>query len=200
VDPLNIAAAMDLPDLPDDEAALLAAAAQYGNVQARDTLIFHHLRLAMHMAIVFAKRDRELVDDLFQTGAMTLINCIDRYDPERGIPFRTWAGQQIRYYVWKVITKSVKQYRETIQAYLEALEHGEQFDDREAWFERLEDVSIEALEQGRIEEKHVKVFLDRARGIPEKQTMQEMGISRVDAWRLFNRAIKAIKEMLKDAQ
>ncbi len=56
----------------------------------RDELIFRHLDLAKALARRFMGRGEPL-EDLIQVAIYGLINAIDRYDPERGTKFETFA-------------------------------------------------------------------------------------------------------------
>ncbi len=56
----------------------------------RDELVTMHLPLVHHLARRF--RDRgEPHDDLVQVGTIGLIKAVDRFDPERGVEFSTYA-------------------------------------------------------------------------------------------------------------
>ncbi|MFT3872522.1 MAG: SigB/SigF/SigG family RNA polymerase sigma factor [Nocardioides sp.] len=67
---------------------------EVGDPGARDELVTLHLPLVEHAARRF--RDRgEPHDDLVQVGTIGLINAIDRFDPERGVEFSTFATPTI---------------------------------------------------------------------------------------------------------
>jgi RNA polymerase sigma-B factor len=57
---------------------------------ARDQLVALHLPLVEHLARRFRNRG-EPYDDLMQVGTIGLIKAIDRFDPERGVEFSTYA-------------------------------------------------------------------------------------------------------------
>ncbi len=56
----------------------------------RDELIYRHMDLAKALARRFAGRGEPL-EDLIQVALYGLINAIDRYDPDRGTKFETFA-------------------------------------------------------------------------------------------------------------
>lgn len=57
---------------------------------ARDALTQRFLPLAQHLARRFAGRG-EHVDDLTQVASLGLLKAIDRFDPDRGVRFATYA-------------------------------------------------------------------------------------------------------------
>ncbi len=61
---------------------------------ARDRLVTLHLPLVEHLAKRFRNRG-EPYDDLVQVATIGLIKAIDRYDPERGVEFSTYATPTI---------------------------------------------------------------------------------------------------------
>ena len=62
--------------------------------QVRDRLILAHMNLVRYLARKFANRGEPL-EDLTQVGMIGLINAIDRFDPDRGIRFATYATPTI---------------------------------------------------------------------------------------------------------
>jgi RNA polymerase sigma-B factor len=62
--------------------------------RARDELVTIHLPLVQYLARRF--RDRgEPLEDLVQVGTIGLIKAVDRFDPERGVEFSTYATPTI---------------------------------------------------------------------------------------------------------
>jgi RNA polymerase sigma-B factor len=62
--------------------------------RARDALVTLHLPLVQFLARRF--RDRgEPLEDLVQVGTIGLIKAVDRFDPERGVEFSTYATPTI---------------------------------------------------------------------------------------------------------
>lgn len=62
--------------------------------KVRDHLVIMHQNLVRFLAGKFANRGEPL-EDLVQVGAIGLINAIDRFDPERGTKFSTYATPTI---------------------------------------------------------------------------------------------------------
>ena len=73
---------------------LFARYKQQGDTSARDQLIVNHLNLVRFLAAKFANRGEPL-DDLVQVGTIGLIKAIDRFEPERGLEFTTYATPTI---------------------------------------------------------------------------------------------------------
>jgi RNA polymerase sigma-B factor len=60
----------------------------------RDSLVEQHLPLVEHLARRFRNRG-EAYDDLVQVATIGLIKSVDRFDPERGVEFSTYATPTI---------------------------------------------------------------------------------------------------------
>jgi RNA polymerase sigma-B factor len=74
----------------------------HGDLQAREELINRFLPLARQLARRY-QYTSEPLDDLFQVAAMGLVKAIDRFDPERGTAFTSYAypiilGELKRYF------------------------------------------------------------------------------------------------------
>ncbi len=62
--------------------------------KVRDRLILAHSNLVRYLARKFANRGEPL-EDLIQVGMIGLMNAVDRFDPNRGIRFATYATPTI---------------------------------------------------------------------------------------------------------
>ncbi len=60
----------------------------------RDELVSAYLGLAEYLARRFANRGEPL-DDLVQVASLGLLKALDRFDPERGVEFSTYATHTI---------------------------------------------------------------------------------------------------------
>ena len=65
-----------------------------GDLEARDQLIVSHLNLVRFLAGKYKNRGEPL-DDIVQVGTVGLIKAIDRFEPERGLEFTTYATPTI---------------------------------------------------------------------------------------------------------
>jgi RNA polymerase sigma-B factor len=63
---------------------------RFGDTAARDELVRRFLPLAHRLARRY-RRGPESLDDLVQVASIGLLHAIDRFDPERGTPFTTFA-------------------------------------------------------------------------------------------------------------
>jgi RNA polymerase sigma-B factor len=73
---------------------LFASYSRTRDPQLRERLIMAHMNLVRYLARKFANRGEPL-EDLIQVGTIGLINAIDRFDPNRGIRFATYATPTI---------------------------------------------------------------------------------------------------------
>jgi RNA polymerase sigma-B factor len=83
------------PQLPKPEVKrLFRELRETGDPGIRDTLIESHLGLVEYLARRFAGRGEPL-DDLIQVATIGLVKAVDRFDPERGVEFSTYATPTI---------------------------------------------------------------------------------------------------------
>jgi RNA polymerase sigma-B factor len=61
-----------------------------GDAAARERLVVLHLSLARKLAMRYG-RTQEPFEDLFQVASLGLLKAIDRFDPDRGIAFTSFA-------------------------------------------------------------------------------------------------------------
>jgi RNA polymerase sigma-B factor len=76
------------------EDELLARYAATGDATLREELVNRFLPLARTLAMRYSGGG-EPSDDLVQVASVGLMGAIDRYDPERGVPFAGFAGPTI---------------------------------------------------------------------------------------------------------
>jgi RNA polymerase sigma-B factor len=88
--------------LPGDEASLFRRWKVGGDRLARESLLREYTPLSRSLARRYG-RSSEPFDDLFQVAQLGLLKAIDRYDPDRGFPFKAFAvptilGEMRRYF------------------------------------------------------------------------------------------------------
>jgi len=74
--------------------ALLTRFATSRDAALRNEVVVTYLNLVRFLALKFANRGEPL-DDLIQVGTIGLLKAIDRFEPERGIEFTTYATPTI---------------------------------------------------------------------------------------------------------
>ena len=72
------------------ERQLLVRYHHHGDLRARETLVERFIPLARDLALRYRHTD-EPIDDLTQVACMGLIKAIDRYEPDRGARFTSYA-------------------------------------------------------------------------------------------------------------
>ena len=80
-----------------DKEALMRTFEEFASTRdpgLRDRLIEAHLGLAEYLARRFANRGEPL-DDLVQVASLGLVKAVERFDPERGLEFTTFATPTI---------------------------------------------------------------------------------------------------------
>lgn len=80
-----------LADIQDDPQALLREYARTRDIQVRNRLVVLHERMVRYLASRFGSGAGTSLDDLVQVGYVGLIAAIDRFDPDKGVSFVTFA-------------------------------------------------------------------------------------------------------------
>jgi len=78
----------------DEEIALFVEFAASRRRSLRNQLVERHMGLAAHVASRFGRRGPS-DDDLRQVAFLALVKAVDRFDPQRGVAFSTFAGRTI---------------------------------------------------------------------------------------------------------
>ena len=79
---------------PTEIRRLFLSYADSGDERLRNQLVEEHLGLAHQLARRFTNRG-ESYDDLVQVASMALVMSVDRFDPDRGVEFSTFATRTI---------------------------------------------------------------------------------------------------------
>jgi RNA polymerase nonessential primary-like sigma factor len=84
------------PLLSAEEEYAYAVSARDGDFEARQKMIEHNLRLVISIARNFQNRGVTFLD-LIEEGNLGMIHALDRFEPERGFRFSTYATWWIRH-------------------------------------------------------------------------------------------------------
>ncbi|AKU13477.1 RNA polymerase factor sigma-38 subunit [Azoarcus sp. CIB] len=90
------------PLLTAEEEATLARRVRVGDFQARQTMIERNLRLVVNIAKHYLNRGIPLLD-LVEEGNLGLMHALEKFDPERGFRFSTYATWWIRQNIERAI-------------------------------------------------------------------------------------------------
>jgi RNA polymerase nonessential primary-like sigma factor len=116
------------PLLTAEEEVELARRTVRGDFEARQTMIERNLRLVVNIAKHYANRGLTLLD-LVEEGNLGLIHALEKFDPERGFRFSTYATWWIRQNIERAIMNQSRTIRlpvhiiKELNIYLRARRH-----------------------------------------------------------------------------
>ena len=92
------------PLLSRTDEAMLASRAQAGDLEARNRMIEGNLRLVVAIAKRFQGRGLAF-EDLIAEGNIGLVRAVEKFDPDVGVGFSTYAGWWIRQAIFRAFEK-----------------------------------------------------------------------------------------------
>jgi RNA polymerase primary sigma factor len=98
------------PLLTIEEEQVLTRQAREGDISARQRLVESNMRLVINIARTYHSRAIPL-EDLIQEGAIGLIQAIERFDPDKGFRFSTYATHWVRQSIGRAIDNKAKAIR-----------------------------------------------------------------------------------------
>lgn len=98
------------PLLRPDEEVALTRAAQRGDAKAKQRLVESNMRLVINIAKSYRSKAIP-IEDLIQEGAIGLMHAAERFDPEKGFRFSTYATHWIRQSIGRALDNKAKAIR-----------------------------------------------------------------------------------------
>ena len=105
-----------IPMLPHETLLAVASRSRAGDEEARKRIILANLRLVVHVARAYRGRGLPLLD-LIEEGNLGLIMAVDRFEPERGLHFSTYAAIWIRQAILRGLAEQARSVRIPVQMF-----------------------------------------------------------------------------------
>lgn len=131
------------PLLTAEEEAALSRRVRLGDFEARQTMIERNLRLVVNIAKHYLNRGIPLLD-LVEEGNLGLMHALEKFDPERGFRFSTYATWWIRQNIERAIMNQSRTIRLPVHVVKElnqVLRAQRQLEARSGSTSRIEDIA-----------------------------------------------------------
>ena len=185
------------------------------DMQARQKLITHNLRLVVHIVGKYAGSVKVEADDLISVGTIGLMKAIDSFDYDKGVQLGTYASRCIDNEILMVL-RANKKYKEnmSLNSVIGGDKDGNDFmlmDIIPSDEDELEDIADTNFLIDKICKsvnncltKREKEVLERRYGLngkkvlTQKELAKELGISRSYVSRIEAKALQTIKDGIND--
>ena len=212
---INTAEGFPKPLSREEEKKTFEEFKKHNNMEARQKLITHNLRLVVHIVGKYAGSVKVEADDLISVGTIGLMKAIDSFDYDKGVQLGTYASRCIDNEILMVL-RANKKYKEnmSLNTVIGGDKEGNDFmlmDIIPSDEDELEDVAntnffidkisknVNKLLTPREKEVLEKRFgLNGKRVLTQKELAKELKISRSYVSRIEAKALQTIKDSIKD--
>lgn len=211
---INTAEEFPQPLSKEEEREIFDRYKKYNDMEARQKLITHNLRLVVHIVGKYAGGVKIEADDLISVGTIGLMKAIDSFDYDKGVQLVTYASRCIDNEILMLL-RANKKYKEnmSLATVIGGDKDGNDFmlmDIIPSDEDELEDIadtnfmvekimkSVETCLTPREQEVIVKRYgLKGHRVLTQKELAKDMGISRSYVSRIEAKALQIIKNNLE---
>ena len=186
---------------PSEERRLWAAYKDHDSMEARQELIYRYQPLVCKIVSIL-KPSEQVYLDLFQEGVVGLVEAVERFEPQRGFKFSTYARFRIKGRALTYLQKLVKHPQnmsesDQLALLIQNIPDPDQDPDEHAEDSFLLDRIYECVDELPEKEKNAFVAVVLKEEEP-KQVAKRMKISRSYLSRLLKKSWKRIRDMLVD--
>jgi RNA polymerase sporulation-specific sigma factor len=186
---------------PSEERRLWAAYKDHDSLEARQELIYRYQPLVCKIVSIL-KPSEQVYLDLFQEGVVGLVEAVERFEPQRGFKFSTYARFRIKGRALTYLQKLVKHPQnmsesDQLTLLIQNIPDPDQDPDEHAEDSFLLDRIYECVDELPEKEKNAFVAVVLKEEEP-KQVAKRMKISRSYLSRLLKKSWKRIRDMLVD--
>lgn len=154
----------DIPLLSQEEEVELAKRVEKGDMEARNELVRHNLRLVLSVAQEFFEKNTGIdKDDIVQHGNLGLLHATKKFDYRKGFRFSTYATYWIKQSISRAILDEGRTIRIPVHA-LEAMKKINQYKNR-YYAEHYKEPDIKEIAEGTgIKLENVKLYISQMYG------------------------------------